>query len=235
MYLTSRFPSAGKFNRERMVQGKGGSSLFQSYNRKRMEATEQKAIAALSSATRACRDHECWSAAASPVTVMLAGVVPSAMLETVLAKQMLSAPVDGRAAPPYPRMPRSPREGHRQDDAYFRHLPIILAIRDLWTKLQFEVLKELTAVRGAAEAAVRERIRNLANAFWTDLNKASTRELCEWRTEFLASLSELEAAAKKGSEHVTKQVKKLKGRRESCRRGSRRRGPPWVNQHRHIR
>jgi phage-related tail protein len=38
------------------------------------------------------------------------------------------------------------------------------------------------------------------------LNKITTGELTEWRTEFLASLSELEAAAKKGTEDVTKQI-----------------------------
>src|SRR5712691_3885559 len=58
----------------------------------------------------------------------------------------------------------------------------------------------------AAEPAARERIRALAEAFCTDLDKASTGELTEFRTEFLASLTELEAAAKKGTDDVTKQI-----------------------------
>jgi hypothetical protein len=96
----------------------------------------------------------------------------------------------------------------------FRQVGIILAIRDLWTKVQFEFLKELTALKAAAdaaagEAAARERIRALAEAFCADLDKAATGELTEWRTEFLASLSELEAAAKKGSEDVTKQIQEV--------------------------
>jgi len=101
--------------------------------------------------------------------------------------------------------------GTDKTTAYFRHLGIILAIRDLWTTVQFEFLKELIVLKSAAdptagEAVARERIRALAQAFCNDLDKAATGELTDWRTEFLASLSELEAAAKKGSEDVTMQV-----------------------------
>ena len=104
--------------------------------------------------------------------------------------------------------------GTDKTTAYFRHLGIILAIRDLWTKVQFEFLKKLTALRSATdpktgEAVARERICALAEAFCNDLNKVATGELTEWRTEFLASLSELEAAAKKGSEDVTKQIQEV--------------------------
>lgn len=98
--------------------------------------------------------------------------------------------------------------------SYFRHLAVILAFRDLWTKLQFEILKEKLAVRAAAdpkvaEAAARERIRVLADAFCADLNKVTSNELNEWKTEFLLSLSELNEAAKKGTEEVTKQVQEI--------------------------
>ena len=102
-------------------------------------------------------------------------------------------------------------KGTDKTTAYFRHLGIILAIRDLWTKLQFEFLKELTVLKNAAdpkagEAVARERIRALAEAFCNDLDKVATGELTDWRTEFLASLSELEAAAKKGTQDVTTQI-----------------------------
>ncbi len=102
-------------------------------------------------------------------------------------------------------------KGTDKTTTYFRHLGIILAIRDLWTKVQFEFLKELivlkdAADRKAAEVVARERIRALAEAFCNDVNKITTGELTEWRTEFLASLSELEAAAKKGTDDVTKQI-----------------------------
>jgi hypothetical protein len=101
--------------------------------------------------------------------------------------------------------------GTDKTTAYFRHLGIILAIRDLWTQVQFEFLKELVVVKSAAdptagEAVARERILTLAQAFCNDLDKVATGELTDWRTESLASLSELEAAAKKGSEDVTMQV-----------------------------
>jgi AcrR family transcriptional regulator len=102
-------------------------------------------------------------------------------------------------------------KGTDKTTTYFRHLGIILAIRDLWTKVQFEFLKELIVLKDAAdrktaEAVARERITALAEAFCNDVNKITTGELTEWRTEFLASLSELEAAAKKGTDDVTKQI-----------------------------
>jgi hypothetical protein len=104
-------------------------------------------------------------------------------------------------------------KGTDKTTAYFRHLGIILAIRDLWTKVQFEFLKELTVLKsaadpGAGEAVTRERIRALAEAFCNDLDKVATGELTDWRTEFLASLSELEAAAKKGSEDLRHKFKR---------------------------
>jgi hypothetical protein len=101
-------------------------------------------------------------------------------------------------------------KGTDKTTAYFRHLGIILAIRDLWTKVQFEFLKELTAADPkAGEAVARERIRALAEAFCNDLDKVATGELTDWRTEFLASLSELEAAAKKGTQDVTTQIQEV--------------------------
>jgi hypothetical protein len=94
--------------------------------------------------------------------------------------------------------------------SYFRHIEVVLTIRDLWTKLQFAVLRELMALKGTTdsspEKATRERIRTLAEAFCNDLDRAAIGEVTEWRTEFLASLSELEAVAKKGTEDVTKQI-----------------------------
>lgn len=101
--------------------------------------------------------------------------------------------------------------GTDKTTAYFRHVGIILAIRDLWTQVQFEFLKELIVLKSAAdpkaaEAVARERILTLAQAFCNDLDKVATGELADWRTESLASLSELEAAAKKGSDDVTAQV-----------------------------
>ena len=116
-------------------------------------------------------------------------------------------------------------KGTDKTTTYFRHLGIILAIRDLWTKVQFEFLKELIVLKDAAdrktaEAVARERIRALAEAFCNDVNKITTGELTEWRTEFLASLSELEAAAKKGTDDVTKQIQETVRAAETAATGA---------------
>jgi len=116
-------------------------------------------------------------------------------------------------------------KGTDKTTTYFRHLGIILAIRDLWTKVQFEFLKELIVLKDAAdrktaEVVARERIRVLAEAFCNDLNKITTGELTEWRTEFLASLSELEAAAKKGTDDVTKQIQETVRAAETAATGA---------------
>ncbi|SCB62097.1 hypothetical protein GA0061105_1325 [Rhizobium aethiopicum] len=90
--------------------------------------------------------------------------------------------------------------------AYFRHVTIILAMRDLWGKFQFEVFKEIpVALDGdvTATAAAGDRIVALCSAFLVDLDKLSNGEATEWRTEFLASLSELETAAKEGRASAT--------------------------------
>lgn len=95
--------------------------------------------------------------------------------------------------------------------SYFRYVIAILSMRDLWTKLQFEVLKELERTRKAtdvkaAEIAARDQIFALAEAYCIDLDKITTTEATEWRTEFQTSVGELEEAAKKGSEDVTKRI-----------------------------
>ncbi|MDB4890484.1 MAG: hypothetical protein JWL61_2339 [Gemmatimonadetes bacterium] len=90
---------------------------------------------------------------------------------------------------------------------YFRHVGVLLSIRDLWTKLQFEVLRELTALGTVldetAEPAARQRIQLLVEAFSMDADKISNTEQAEWRTELLASRSELEAVSKQGVDTTT--------------------------------
>jgi hypothetical protein len=102
-------------------------------------------------------------------------------------------------------------KGTTKSSDYFRHLNVILSIRDLWTKLQFALLNEAIALnkaddKVAAEPAARTRITALAEAFCNDLNKVSTSELADWRTAFTASLSELSETAKKGTDDVAKQL-----------------------------
>jgi hypothetical protein len=50
------------------------------------------------------------------------------------------------------------------------------------------------------EQELREQMRALAQGFIADLDKAASGELAEWRAEFMASLAELDAAAKRGTE-----------------------------------
>jgi hypothetical protein len=93
--------------------------------------------------------------------------------------------------------------------AYFRHLGILLAIRDLWTKLQFELLKVFLEVKvedAQSTSAARDRLCSLAEAFCRDLDKLASDELTAWRTEFKDSLAELDAAAKKGTEDTQTQL-----------------------------
>jgi len=96
--------------------------------------------------------------------------------------------------------------GTDRTTTYFRHVATIMTVRDIWTKLQFEFLREIMGFKQAGqagdEAAVRAKIVTLAEAFSNDLNRLTATELSDWRAEFLTSLSELEAAAKKGGEDV---------------------------------
>jgi hypothetical protein len=63
-------------------------------------------------------------------------------------------------------------------------------------------------LKGVTDPAITEparlRLLALGQAFCVDLDKAATGELAEFRTEFIASLAELDAASKKGTEEVMK-------------------------------
>ena len=100
-------------------------------------------------------------------------------------------------------------KGTDKSATYLRQVAIIVGIRDFWTKFKFQLFKEIIAVKDAAdpkaeEPAARERIRALAEAFCTDLDKAASAELTEFRTDLITSLSELDAVSKKGLEDTTK-------------------------------
>jgi hypothetical protein len=99
-------------------------------------------------------------------------------------------------------------KGSDKTSSYFRQIATILAIRDLWTRLQFALAKELMPLKGSVDPATtdpaRLRILALGEAFCVDLDKASTGELAEFRTEFMTSLADLEAASKKGTDEMTK-------------------------------
>jgi hypothetical protein len=104
--------------------------------------------------------------------------------------------------------------GTDKTNAYFRHVTVILGIRDLWSKFQFEVLKELTALSNAddtteGQKAVREHIVALAEGFNSDLDKLAADEMTDWRTAFLTSLSQLNEAAKNGSQSANAELEKM--------------------------
>jgi hypothetical protein len=94
--------------------------------------------------------------------------------------------------------------------SYFRYVLVILSMRDLRTKLEFEVLKELEKVRkspgGQTEEDARAQLLSLAEGFCLDIDKATMSEATEWRTAFQTSLGALEDAAKKGSQDILKQI-----------------------------
>ena len=98
--------------------------------------------------------------------------------------------------------------GSDKTSAYFRQIATILVIRDLWTRLQFALAKELIPLKGATDPALtdpsRLRVLAIAEAFCVDLDKAATGEWAEFRTDFMTSLTELDAAATKGMGDMTK-------------------------------
>ena len=101
-------------------------------------------------------------------------------------------------------------KGTDKTTAYFRHLTICLGIRDLWNKFQLAVLKEYPELKASTDQnASRKRVLELAEAFCNDLDKLSTGELADWRTEFLTSLSELEETANAELADVEARLTKL--------------------------
>jgi hypothetical protein len=101
-------------------------------------------------------------------------------------------------------------KGSDKTTSYFREVATILAIRDLWTKFQFAVLKELLGVSGTTDpttiTAARDRICTLAESFCADVDKLATGELAEFRTEFLASLADFDEVSRKGRDEISKQI-----------------------------
>ncbi|RWO10992.1 MAG: hypothetical protein EOS07_07490 [Mesorhizobium sp.] len=94
--------------------------------------------------------------------------------------------------------------------AYFRHLAVGIAIRNLWNKFLLTILKEYLALSSASDGdASRRRICELAEAFCNDLDKLVSDEQTEWRTEFINSLNELDQVANKGAGDIRAQMEEL--------------------------
>src|SRR5262249_52164846 len=77
-------------------------------------------------------------------------------------------------------------KGSDKTTSYFRQIATILAIRDLWTRVQFAILKELVTLKNTADAtatdATRAKILELAESFCVDVDKVATGELGEFKT-----------------------------------------------------
>lgn len=100
-------------------------------------------------------------------------------------------------------------KGTDKTNAYFRHITVTLGIRDRWNKFQFDLLKQLDAVRDTsntdeAQNAGRARVIALAEAYAGDLDQLASSEFTDWKAAFLNSLAKINEAATAGAEEITK-------------------------------
>jgi hypothetical protein len=97
--------------------------------------------------------------------------------------------------------------GTDKTSAYFRHLAVGIAIRNLWNKFQLTLLKEYPNLAASTDtAASRRRVCELAEAFCNDVDKLVGDEQTQWHTELVNSLNELDQIATKGAADVKAQV-----------------------------
>ena len=97
--------------------------------------------------------------------------------------------------------------GTDKTSAYFRHLAVGIAIRNLWNKFQLTLLKEYPSLASSTDtAASRLRVCELAEAFCNDIDKLVGDEQTQWHSELVNSLNELDQVANKGTADVKAQV-----------------------------
>jgi hypothetical protein len=95
-------------------------------------------------------------------------------------------------------------------NGYFRHISVIVAIRNLWTQFQFEQLKLLqgtTVGDPASVARARAGLAELAQNYCTQLDSIAAGEGETWRDEFKASLTELGTLSQSRLTEVETQLK----------------------------
>ncbi|WP_242122130.1 hypothetical protein [Sphingomonas lacusdianchii] len=93
---------------------------------------------------------------------------------------------------------------------YFRHIGVIISIRNLWTQFQFEQLRLLQAVDpqdASAPARTRAALIDLAQEYCSKLDALAAGEAETWRDEFKASLTELGNLSQTRLTSVEKQLK----------------------------
>ncbi len=94
--------------------------------------------------------------------------------------------------------------------AYFRHNLMAEAIRDLWTPLEFELFKELKKQEKDSPVSDSEfeHLMKTASAFCVGLNKLTSEELSDFKSEFIQSMKDLDTLASKGLKDSTAELEK---------------------------
>ncbi|MDL2403103.1 hypothetical protein [Rhizobium mayense] len=94
--------------------------------------------------------------------------------------------------------------------AYFRHVTILLSIRDLWSTFEFSIAKCLTNVAPDDSATTtKQQLLEVAQAFSKELDAVTAQEMTDWKTEFTAALSQLQQAADKGGSDLNDRLEAL--------------------------
>jgi hypothetical protein len=91
---------------------------------------------------------------------------------------------------------------------YFRALDVVLAIRDLWTKFEFDTLKALLIASPDDETSqktARDKVLELVQTLCTDIDKLTTDELKQWHEKFVSSLTDAKTIADKALDDIKKQ------------------------------
>ncbi|GAA0303543.1 hypothetical protein GCM10009087_11740 [Sphingomonas oligophenolica] len=93
--------------------------------------------------------------------------------------------------------------------AYFRQLQVIMAIRDLWTQFEFDMIKALRdKLTGAtSEEAAKTAIMTLAQTLVAAIDTLAQGELEQFRQEFQKSIASLQATGATGMDSLKQAIK----------------------------
>lgn len=191
------------------------NSDFESFCRALFEWSKKRKTASLSFYDKIRKDHA-WVNKYRPMLALLGG---AAILLTSVATMLQFFNPDGKSyygiaalviAVVLYALIGALSFYERNTDAsgtYFRSIDFIFAVHDLWTKLQFELLRALETAKDKdpeKENTARDKMIALVQGFASDLDKLKTTNIGAWRVQFATSLSALDLAAKKGNEDAQK-------------------------------
>lgn len=93
--------------------------------------------------------------------------------------------------------------------AYFRQIQLILGIRDLWTRFEFDFVGALRArqIGQVDENTTKSTLLELARTVVTSIDDLAQGELAEWKQEFLTSISTLNTASSEGIEQIRSDIR----------------------------